>query len=223
MKLTKEGIAVIDGDNYLSADIVAQGRLDVARDYLLQFREYIPEGGVVLDIGACLGDFTATFSEMVGPTGSVHAYEPYLPVLECLFHNLRTYSNVRIHGIALGNSDANASVIVDAYNIGASYLMSGDGDVTITTLDRNVAAWNPVRIDFIKIDAEGYEPLILDGGIETINRARPVMLIEIDTRALGWTNSQPSDVHKRLDKLGYRFERFEGPHGNILCLPKERS
>ena len=64
MKLTKEGVAIIEGDTYLSQDIINQGRLDVARDFLEQFRQYIPVGGIVVDVGACLGDYTATFAEM---------------------------------------------------------------------------------------------------------------------------------------------------------------
>ena len=98
MKLTKEGIAVIEGDNYLSADIIAQGRLDVARESLLQYQQHIPVGGVVVDVGACLGDFTATFSEFVGSTGRVWAFEPNAPVFDCLMHNMSIDKRIFIIG-----------------------------------------------------------------------------------------------------------------------------
>lgn len=229
MKLTKEGIAVIEGDNYLSADIIAQGRLNVAREFLLQYKPYIPEGGVVVDVGACLGDFTATFSEFVGPGGRVYAYEPNPTVFGCLLHNMKPYPNVVISDIALGECRRWSSIAEDEHNIGASYL-TGIGQDTIYPSGNIISILvMPLdvlgafhRIDFIKIDAEGYEPLVLDGAQETLKRLSPTMLIEIDQRALGFQGFTPKDVHARLDALGYDFPRFDGAHGDILCLPKEQ-
>ena len=219
MLLTKEGIAVIAGDNYLSADIIAQGRLDVARDYLLQFKPYIPEGGVVLDVGACLGDYTATFSEFVGPSGKVWAFEPNPEVFECLQHNMiGRYTNVTMFREALGERIRWGSMTVDHNNVGASYLTGVVSDIRVMPLDY----YRFKRIDFIKIDAEGYEPWVLDGARETLLRLTPVLLVEIDQRALGFQGFTPADVHARLDALGYDFPRFDGAHGDILCLPKEK-
>lgn len=224
MKITPEGIAVIEGDSYLSADISAQGRLDVARDFLLQYKPYIPEGGVVLDVGACLGDFTATFSEFVGPEGWVHAFEPNPLVLECLIHNMRGYENVVIYDHALGDCSIYTSLMLDYRNIGASYLTGTvcgplPGAVRVAPLDD----YNLTRIDFIKIDAEGYEPWVLKGAAQTIRRLRPTLLVEIDQRALSFQGLTPKAVHMRLDALGYDFPRFDGAHGDILCLPKGRA
>ncbi len=223
MKLTKEGIAVIEGDNYLSADIIAQGRLDVAREWLEQYHKYIPEGGVVVDVGACLGDMTATFSEMVGLAGRVYAFEPNPPVLDCLLFNMSKYKNVSIYGNALGSSQTKASFIIDHHNIGASRLVvDGDGPIYLTTMD-SIFDEHLDQLDFMKIDAEGCEPYILDGAQETLKRFRPVMLIEVDQRALGFQRFTPTDVHVRLEMLGdYKFQRFAGAHGDILCVPKER-
>lgn len=220
MKMTREGIAVIDGDEYLSADIERAGRLDVAAEYLEEFRRYIPVGAVVLDVGACLGDYTVTFAEMVGPGGIVVAVEPNPPVFECLKHNLKGYANVIVGDCALGARKGAATFDVDARNIGASRIIKDPiGPVAVMALDD---IWNWERgLDFIKIDAEGCEPEILDGAVETIGKFRPVMLIEIDTRALGRQGYVPEDVFVRLDRLEYEFERFGGPHGNILCVPKE--
>ena len=221
MKITKEGIAVIEGDNYLSADIIAQGRLDVAREALEQYRKYIPEGGVVVDVGACLGDMTATFSEFVGPTGWVHAFEPNSPVMDCLAHNLMSHENVLLYDFALGAERGQATITIDHNNIGASYLHGiNNGTVEVWPLDSITKAWD--RLDFMKIDAEGWEPWVLDGAVATLNRLRPVLLVEIDQRALGFQNFTPADIHSILDALGYDFPRFDGAHGDILCVPKER-
>ena len=83
----------------------------------------------------------------------------------------------------------------------------------------NIAAGWP-RLDFLKIDAEGWEPLILDGGRETIRQFLPAMLIEVNTWPLGKMGFTPEDIWKLLDELGYHYEKFDGPYGDVLCLPK---
>ncbi len=235
MKLSAEGIAVIEGDTYLSQDIINQGRLDVAKDFLEQFRQYIPVGGTVVDVGASLGDYTATFSEFVGSEGKVYAFEPNPPTFECLIWNMRIVDKVLSsdHGfggietfeLGLGGTIGEwGAMIVDTNNIGGSRIEPAEGGkVRMTTLDHWVVAIGLPRLDFLKIDAEGWEPLILDGGKETINRFRPVMLIEVNTWPLGKMGFTAEDVFSRLDALNYSFPRFDGPYGDILCLPKERA
>ncbi len=222
MKLTEEGWAVIEGDTYLSNDIIMQKRLDVAKDFLEQFRQYIPDGGVVVDVGASLGDYTATFSEMVGEDGSVFAFEPNPCTFECLVWNVRGLANVDTYSHGLGDIEArDVDVIIDSNNIGASRLTYDQaGEIKVFPLDSHT--FHTERLDFLKIDAEGWEPLILDGAYETINRFRPVMLIEVNTWPLGKMGFNAESIFSRLDALNYKFDRFDGPYGDILCVPKER-
>ncbi len=224
MKLTKEGIAVVEVDNYLSKDIEREGRLDVAYDMLYGLRDHIPEGGTVCDVGACLGDYTATFSEMVGKEGHVYAFEPHLPALECLLYNMKRYPNVTVISEALGSEAGRANVIRDFHNLGASQLkMDANGIVEITTLDLVSKEWN--RLDFLKIDAEGFEPLIIDGAKQSIMRFRPVIFIEISVYNMNRLNMGLTieDTYNRLEALDYQFTRTDGHDGDILCLPKERA
>jgi FkbM family methyltransferase len=225
LKLTAEGIAVIEGDNYLSAQIIVEKRLDVAKDFLELFRQYIPEGGTVVDVGASLGDYTVTFSEMVGPTGKVWAFEPNPPTFECLQHNMLNFlkfGNVEIYDRGLGSANEMcATVIVDTNNIGASRLVrDDDGPIRTWILDSFSDQFT--RLDFLKIDAEGWEPLILDGASATILKFRPVMLIEVNTWPLGKMDFTAESVFSRLDQLNYKFDRFDGPYGDVLCVPKEK-
>lgn len=224
MKLSAEGFAVIEGDTYLSQEIIDKKRLDVAADFLEQFRQYIPVGGVVMDVGASLGDYTATFSEMVGTRGEVDAFEPNPSTFKCLSHNMIPFRNVFLIDVGLGSAfDAKGTMVIDSNNIGASRIEpKADGDIILTSLDYFATMTRLRTIDFLKIDAEGWEPLILDGGRETINRFRPVMLIEVNTWPLGKMGFTAEDVFSRLDALNYSYPRFDGPYGDILCLPKER-
>lgn len=224
MKLTNEGIAVIEGDNYLSQHIIDQKRLDVGAEFLEQFRQYIPKRGVVVDVGASLGDYTVTFAEMVGRGGRVYAFEPNPPTYECLLYNTINLASIICFPTGLGAEVSRANVIQDHHNIGASRLTLIDsGAIHVSTLDSWFALGYSKRLDFLKIDAEGFEPLVLDGAKITIAECRPVMLIEVNTWPLGKMEFTAEDVFSRLDALNYQFDRFDGPYGDILCLPKERA
>lgn len=225
MKLTPQGIAVIEGDNYLSAEIEAEGRLDVASAHALldPLRQHIPEGGVVVDVGASLGDTAVVLAAMVGKSGEVHAFEPNPPTFECFKHNMKQYRNVLIYNCGLGNHSGHqdASMVVDINNIGASRLEPRKGgEVIVLPLDIFGQQWT--RCDFIKIDAEGWEPLVLAGAKETINHFRPAMLIEVNDWPLGKMGFDRYSIYSRLDELGYHYQNFDGPYGDVLCLPKER-
>lgn len=72
MKITPFGVAVQEYDTHLSRWIEEHGRLDIAEGFIQQFRQYIPEGGVVVDAGACssCGVVTEDISPL-GPEGVI--------------------------------------------------------------------------------------------------------------------------------------------------------
>ncbi len=227
MKLTPTGIAIVEGDTYLSAEIEHEGHLDVASAHQLldPLRKYIPEGGVAVDVGASLGDTAAVLSEFVGKYGRVYAFEPNPLAYECLLHNMIGYWNVVTWQKGIGDCGcATASVEVDTNNIGASRLVPhliSHGPVDLWVLDA-YAKDELTRLDFLKIDAEGWEPLVLDGAKETITKHRPVMIIEVNDWPLGKMGFTRRDIYSRLDALGYTYADFDGPYGDVLCVPKER-
>jgi FkbM family methyltransferase len=227
MKLTPFGVAVVDGD-LLSSMVEQAGTLACADDWLQTFRPYIPDGGTVCDIGAALGDHTASYAAMVGGAGSVYAFEPYQPFLECLQYNTVTLDNVTVSGTALGATEAHGTMVrsdVQPHNLGMTHLVrTEEGSVHVSTLDRVAGAWD--RLDFIKIDVEGHEPMVLDGATETIRRWHPVLLIEVNAWALSRFGLTPEDIYRRLRALGYRFgpcrpgETLSSPEIDILCIPQ---
>ena len=228
MTITDFNVAIVEGDSHLSKWVLEHRRLDVQSVYCYLFQKYIPVGGVVVDVGACLGDHTVSYSEMVGENGRIHAYEPNIVAFECLAHNMLAYLNVVIHPFALG-SKCGRGVIVNttSQNLGAAQISTRrDGCVHIATLDEQSATWELPRLDFLKIDAEGFEPDIIRGGIETIQRFRPVILVEVNRPILKKRGKKPSDILGPLIDLSYSVQPSE-PHISmdsdtldVLCLPK---
>jgi FkbM family methyltransferase len=221
MKITPFGVAIVDGDTHLAKYVESACRLDVSREWLEKYRDYIPEGGLVCDVGACIGHHSATYSKLA-VNGTVHAYEPNPVALECLRHNMAKYSNVVIHDKALGNTTSNVSIEQNP-NLGMAHVSSNPGDVKVVKLDDESVNWG--RLDFLKIDVEGYEIEVLSGGLQTISRFKPVILIEVNAFALDRYGRKPREVHAMLDQLGYTYspcrngDTLEIPEIDLLCLP----
>ena len=221
--LTDENIAVIEGDQ-IQKHVCDSRRLDVWADALEPVMKYIPVGGTVIDVGAYIGDHTITFLSMVGETGKVVAFEPNPIAMQCMRHNLRDYPNVVLMQCALGQAHTWASLVLDSGDVSACRVI-GDpkGKVTITTLDTVTQMFT--KLDFLKIDAEGHEALILNSAKETLTRFRPAILIEMNPFMLGKYGFDVYDVHGRLERLNYVAAGEFGGDGNyidVVYIPNER-
>ncbi len=164
-------IATIEGDTHISKWAIEAGRLDHDQNTLPLLAPYIPKGGTVVDAGAFIGDHTVFYADRVGPAGQVLAFEPNFAAFECLHHNVQ-WMPVTCHHAGLSDATSTAAIATDI-NAGASHLTDGKG-CALLALD----SLNLQRLDFFKLDVEGFEVRALRGAKDTIHRCRPVMLIE---------------------------------------------
>jgi len=156
-------------------------------------RKYIKSGDIVLDIGANNGMTALLYSGLVGKKGFVYSFEPngemrphYKKIeLENKFRNIKFYD------FGLGNCNQNQKFYIDErdgaqassfdmMNINQERKLHGENFykeemAEIKTLDDLKFK----RVDFIKIDVEGYELEVLKGGIKTIENNRPIILFEV--------------------------------------------
>jgi hypothetical protein len=75
-------------------------------------RQLIRTGDRVFDIGAHIGLHTVLFSELVGPTGEVHAFEPNAAKASTLAVTISSLRNARLHPVALGERAGRATLFV---------------------------------------------------------------------------------------------------------------
>lgn len=135
---------------------------DAALSHVKQFRH-------ALDIGGHVGlwSFNLAYQFAV-----VDAFEPVAEHRACFVKNVEA-ENVMLHAIALGDKDGSISIKTAPTSSGDSWI-SGEGNIPMRRLDD--FGFNDV--DFIKIDTEGAEELVIRGGLETIKRCRPIMVVE---------------------------------------------
>jgi len=221
MTVTDFNIAVVDSDSHLSQWIIEQRRLDISDKYCRLFEKYIPIGGTVVDAGACLGDHTASYSEMVGPTGRVFAIESNPAAYRCLLHNMKPYLNVVKFMVALGDRTGFARMTespAEPNNLGAERVIYGEGSIPVRTLDDLLCVSCMDRLDFIKIDVEGREPWVIEGALSLLGAFHPTLLIEVNKPVLAAFGKTECDIYRPLQALGYEIEPSE-PH-HTLSMPQ---
>ena len=198
---------------------------------LCGLRRLVPPGAVCIDVGAAAGLYTVALSRLAGPAGTVHSVEP-LPFANLhVARMLDTGSapNVRRHAVALGAEPGIEvmSVPVGRFGLvtGRSFLdrRAGGPDpnvefagrvavtVTVDTLDALCAREEIDRLDFVKIDVEGAELQVLEGGKRTIDALRPAMLVEIEARHTARFRRMPDEVTAWMFDRGYTMHTWQ--HG----------
>ncbi|MFN9945735.1 MAG: FkbM family methyltransferase [Planctomycetota bacterium] len=204
-------------------------------------RMLCPRDGVVADIGGNIGTTALAFAAAV-PAGRVHVFEPSPPMLACLRRNiaLSAAGNVTVHAIALGERTATAQLqVAIAGNPGSAYLGNeatpGATPVPVRRLDEALA--DVPRLDFVKVDSEGFELQALRGGEQTLRRHRPAVMFECNESALRRAGCSGSEVVAFLEGLGYRMHWLDGGRlraydaptmltrklHNVVALPRERA
>lgn len=124
-----------------------------------------------IDAGAHIGIITRLLAKHFS---RVIAFEPHPQTFKCLQRNTRHLPNVEIHRAALGGVKGQMGIeMAPTTNSGDRQIISGTG-VKVVTLD----SLRLKDVDFIKMDIQGYELFALQGAVRTLQRCRPVCLIE---------------------------------------------
>ncbi len=230
---TREGIYVLKNDTHLSRWIEEAGRLDLARDEIDRcFAKYIPDGGVVVDAGASLGDHTLTYSKLVGESGRVVAFEPNPLSFFCVRENMGNRINTFCVHAALSNTSHPIRMVQNA-NVGASHVeiatIPKDDEPLVMAAALDVFSAKFHRLDFIHLDVEGYELNALVGAQNTLLSFRPVVAMEINKGCLARLKISEDMIREYMSNLQYSFEETEpgyGPHmeqRDIIAIPNERA
>lgn len=134
-------------------------------------------GDIVLDVGANIGNHTLYIAAVAGCR--VVAFEPNLELAEALAHSLRLNGlskQVAIKTIGLGRENTRGEFRTQIEdNLGAQSLEVGEGRITIKALDE-LDLQRPIKL--IKVDVEGMELAVLEGGAALIAQDRPLIYVE---------------------------------------------
>lgn len=173
---------------------------------------WIEPGDWAIDIGANVGFYTKRFSDLVGPSGRVVAFEPVPATFELLAANAARFgcANVTLLNLAASDATHAVSMTIPSFHSGlgnyyqASISQDSDGIRVLSCAVDALSLPHPVRL--VKIDAEGHDAVALRGARLLLERDRPVVVIE----------SVTDDVVKLMSNLGYTMERIDRSSNTIF-------
>lgn len=182
------------------------------------FEEIINPGKIVFDVGAHAGYYTLLSSILVGANGKVVSFEPNPNNYSYLNKNvlINNLSNVTTVESAVSNQKGFCYFETRTGSGTGHFSDEGTLKVKTKTLDDFVKEKQLIP-DYIKIDVEGAELLVLEGASHTLVNNKPVVFL----------STHGDEIHKAcyyfLSKLNYRFEPILGTDvfatQELVCYP----
>lgn len=167
-------------------------------------RSFLDQDSVAMDIGANIGATSIILSHYL-PQGSIFALEPGKMIFQLLKGNLERNAipNVAAYNYAIADKTKTLRFIErSAYgHIDANGLVDEQDEhaVTAYALDDLVTELGLDRLDFIKVDVEGFEPQFFEGAKQTLARFNPIIYFELNSWCLlDHAGNNPIEFMKRI-------------------------
>lgn len=211
---------VIHPNSVLDNIIVKNGIYD--RWITSRLKEVICPTDVIFDIGANAGLLSLPFAKNYVPKGRVYAFEPDSDIINQLRENIKInqISNITIVPVALQDNPSINKIVLyrrraihddGLRNKGISSIQPnptfnvGKETISVTTIDRYTKENGINNVSLMKIDVEGAEYRVLQGGNKTIDKFYPIIIYEYSTiidKLINFQNSQKS--FEFLRNKGYK-------------------
>lgn len=189
---------------------------------------FINSGDYVIDCGANFGYNSVLMGKKIGVEGRIYSIEPQSIIYQQLNGNLIlnnifnsvTYKNVLSNKenqtVELQNVDLSAGWV----NIGDTSVGQGGEKVVSITLDSMELS----RVDFIKIDVQGYEYFVLEGGNKLIFENKPDIFIEIENHLIEKFGISDQMIYDKLKSFGYDIYKIQNDYPcDHICTIKNKN
>jgi FkbM family methyltransferase len=182
-----DGVRIVTPDSTgLITPYVLYEQQDWFEDEIGFLRRLLQPGEQVVDIGANYGVYTLSMARSVGPRGNVWAFEPASSTADFLRQGIAAngFGNVTLERSALSNAIGTARLStsehseLNALEHGGSSQGSAE-TVQVVTLDDAMTRYLWTDIALLKMDAEGEERRIIEGGRQFFSKLSPLVLYEV--------------------------------------------
>ena len=166
------------------------------RDALFEYMEERRPIEYIADVGAHVGLWSRPMMHRAN-TKYIWAFEPNSSVRECYVLNMGGFENYSIYPVALGHKNMKGFLNVETDNSGNTNVHpTRSGNTEIRTLD----SFNFEHLDYIKVDVEGFEYNFLQGAVDTLNRCRPFVHLEMKSKNM---RNSKDDFYRFMKNIGY--------------------
>jgi FkbM family methyltransferase len=207
------------------------------QDFVLrELKAHIQKSSTILDIGAHAGSHTVLY-KYISPNAKIYCFEPQKKMFELLVNNIASnnFKNVEAFNVGVANISTEAE-LSDSIQETGKYLeyggnqnanfggmQIGENGEKIHTI--TIDGLNLTSCDFIKMDVEGFEPLVLLGGEKTIKKYKPTILFESNYKRVSekiankFKTSYPLKESKDiLKEYGYKDIKLVDNLWNYLAI-----
>lgn len=191
------------------------------------FKKYVSKDSVVIECGCHIGTHTLPLASLCK---TFYGFEPMPNTYDILNKNieLNNITNAIIYKKGVSNKeDITQYCWIPENNPGGSGLDNNPMGIPswITPTNKNIKVELTTidllqldKLDFIKIDVEGYETFVIDGAINTIRKCRPVIIMEVWKNHYGeFDINHTKTMFKNILELGYEVLHINGP--DFLFVP----
>lgn len=215
----KDGIYLVDGDYKMHLDSEHYYQWMIATTGYYSFgirhvmRKYLRRGDTFVDVGANIGYLSLLASTIVGEKGSVFAFEPDPRAVDQFKRNVELNGVGNVFLLARACSDADGRL---AFHLARQLAWStalpetreleieSKVEVDRCSLDSMARELWPMQSPkLIKIDVEGYEPVVLRGALEIIRAQRTIFVVEVNYQRLSDGGFSILDICEPFMDLGY--------------------
>jgi FkbM family methyltransferase len=187
----------------------------------------LPTDAIIVDGGCNAGFFTIPVAYMTRHFDTrIIAFEPQRQLFQAVGGSLALngYRNVFLHNVGLGAEPGIAQLPAIDYSVVQDFgtvqltdetTVEEDGWLADRVVDiTSIDAMDLPRLDFFKLDVEGYEVPALTGALATIKKHRPWIWVE-------YFITGADTIKQTLDSLdNYAFYIVD--YQNMLCAPREK-
>jgi len=176
------------------------------------------KAGFIVDVGANTGVF-ALVAKAANPSAVIYAFEPVERILEKFNRNVEA-NRFAITGVCKGLSNFEGEATIfdlpseHVYSVTVNKNLNPGGQtviprkIQVTTLDNFVRQENLQRIDLLKIDVETHEPEVLEGALQTLEKWKPAIVMEILTEEVA---KRVTHVLRGFDYVYFELNDDKGP------------
>jgi len=179
----------------------------------LTVKKYVKKGDLVIDIGANIGYYTLLFAQLVGPNGKVYAFEPDPINFAVLKKNIEinNYKNVILIQKAVSNSNTMTKLYLSkSHAENRIFDSTSDGmpdyiEIETIKLDEFFKNKNE-KINFIKMDVEGTEILIVQGMLDFLHKQDNLKIMtEFYPKLIKKLGVEPAEYLKLVSESGFKI------------------
>ena len=138
-------------------------------------RVAVERGDVVVEVGTNVGEFACA----IAPVASrVFAFEPDPNALPSLRRNAALHDNIEVLPFAAGATDGEMEFFIQTATSDSSIIEPDKWSQKVVMPTKSLASvvkeYGIPQIDFLKVEAEGYEPEVLEGAVDALQCVRKV-------------------------------------------------